>query len=291
MLYNANNIEAEFKFKRILHTYIESGMPVAIGIDINQKYKHSIICIGHGKIEPRSLKRRIYINTDSDDEYACTYFLDSSDMVSEYIVQDDNKRPYTKLLWEDDNLVEISSGKEEGGEKHNDCYKMKPEYLLIPLYKRMYLEASDAYDIVIPILSDKQIGLRRFCNDLGVRNNPVLIRLFMATSKGIKNWRVDRFKENNVELKERFINTPFSHFVWVCELFEASDYPHSCCGEIIIDATAGASAKADSVILINYKEYVFVHMPDEQGNTNDLKFDKMGSWDKYESYGGNLYSK
>ena len=46
--------------------------------------------------------------------------------------------------------------------------------------------------------------------------------------------------------EERYINTPFPGFVWVCEVYLKEDYPEACIGEVIIDATFAPNVEMGS---------------------------------------------
>lgn len=149
VLYNSDKLEDASKFKRILHYYIESGMPVAIGLEINKNVKHSIICIGHGSIEAERIEKKQYVISDEYDRTHHIWLIDSADMVTDYIVMDDNQKPYSRYKWHD------------GDSKNpNLLGEWKPEYLMVPLYKRMFLEAADAYDICTSVLADSELGIQ-----------------------------------------------------------------------------------------------------------------------------------
>lgn len=275
VLYNSDKLEDPSKFKRILHYYIESGIPIGIGLEINKNTKYSIVCIGHGKVDIRRIEKKQY--SISNDKNYHIWLIDSSDMVSEYIVMDDNRKPYSRYEW-----------KEGDSENPSLLDKWKPEYLMVPLYRRMFLEAADAYDICTSILADNALGIQRQIPNIGTIDNPVVIRLFMASARGFKNHRIERFSDVNCDIRERYINTPFPRFVWVCELYLKSDYPKQCVGEIIIDATAAANAKMGSVILLHYPNVVFQQLPDGESLDHPI-FYSLKSWEKFQGYKGNLH--
>ena len=275
VLYNSDKLEDSSKFKRILHYYIESGIPIAVGLEINKNAKHSIICIGHGKVEMSRMGKKQYSIPDAYDKNHHIWVIDSADLVSDYIVMDDNQKPYSKYTWKDGipNLL---------GE-------WKPEYLMVPLYRRMFLEAADAYDICTSILADSELGIQKQVPELGTMENPMLIRLFMASARGYKNFRINNFSSVNNDIKERYINTPFPRFVWVCEVYMKVDYPNYCIGEVVIDATAAPNVKMGSVIMLHYPNAVFQQLPDKKADLKHPTFRKLSSWEKFPGYRGNLH--
>lgn len=278
VLYNADKLEDTSKFKRILHYYIESGIPAAIGLEVGRNTKHSIICIGHGKVDKGRIEKKQYSIPDGYAKDRRIWLIDSADLVTDYIVMDDNRKPYSKDVWHD-------------GDDDNPSLwgEWKPEYLMVPLYKRMFLEASDAYDICTSVLADSELGIQKKIPEVGTIENPMVIRLFMASARGFKKYRINSFGEKNAEIKERYVNTPFPRFIWVCEVYLKEDYPNSCIAEIIIDATAAPNVRMGSVILLHYPNVVFCQLPDKKEDMQHPIFAKLSTWEKFEGYRGNLH--
>lgn len=278
VLYNTEKLEDPSKFKRILHYYIESGIPTAVGLEINKNTKHSIICIGHGEIDMNRFGKKQYAISVSHNENRHIWIVDSADLITSYIVMDDNQKPYSKYDW-----------KEGDGERSDLLGQWKPEYLMVPLYKRMFLEAADAYDICTSVLADGEFGIQRHVQDIGTLEKPVIIRLFMASSRGLKKYRINSFSDVNHEIRERYINTPFPRFVWVCEAYLKEDYPECCIGEVIIDATSAPNVEMGSVILVHYPGMVLQQLSDKKENLQHPVFRKLELSEKFSGYKGNLY--
>lgn len=275
VLYNSDKLEDDSKFKRILHYYIESGIPTAVGLEINKNTKHSIICIGHGMVDEQRINNKQYSIPDEYNKDHHIWVIDSADLVMDYIVMDDTQVPYSKYAWKDGNP--------------NMLGEYKPEYLMVPLYKRMFLEAAHAYDICTSILANRELGIQRHVPEIGTIDNPMVIRLFMASSRGFKKYRINSFSSTNNDIKERYINTPFPRFVWVCEVYATKDYPDSCIGEIVIDATAAPNVRMGSVILLHYPYVVFQQLPDQKSDLQHPVFRKLLLWEKFKGYRGNLH--
>lgn len=278
VLYNSDKLEDSSKFKRILHYYIESGIPIAVGLEINRNAKHSIICIGHGKVDIGRIEKKQYAISDAYDKNHHIWLIDSADLVTDYIVMDDNQNPYSKYAWKDGDF-----------DNTNLLGEWKPEYLMVPLYKRMFLEAADAYDICTSVLADSELGIQKQEPGIGTIENPMVIRLFMASARGFKNYRINSFSDANTDIKERYINTPFPRFVWVCEVYLKVEYPNLCIGEVIIDATAAPNVKMGSVIMLHYPHTVFQQFPNQKGDLQHPIFRKLPIWEKFEGYRGNLH--
>ena len=160
---------------------------------------------------------------------------------------------------------------------------------MVPLYKRMFLEAADAYDICTSVLADGELGIQKKVPKVGTMDNPMVIRLFMASAREFKKFRINNFSTVNTSIKERYINTPFPRFVWVCEIYLKSDYPNSCIGEVIIDATAAPNVKMGSIIIFHYPYTIFHQLPDEKADLQHPIFRKLPKWEKFDGYRGNLH--
>jgi len=94
-LYRVEALREVSQFKRIMHYYIESGIPVAVGVKIDDETRHSIVCMGHGKINYQNIDKKIYgIYAQDTDEYI--WLIDSADLSNDYIVMDDGQEPYAK---------------------------------------------------------------------------------------------------------------------------------------------------------------------------------------------------
>lgn len=206
------------KFRQILGSYIESGIPVAVGLKIAEETKHSIICIGHmePKIERLGMILNCVNNSQCDD---IVWVSNTADLIDTYCFMDDNKRPYN-----------VNQCYEEKHNKSENCKILKlngmeVEYMMVPLYKRMILEAADAYDICMSIIASAKFGIKRFAkllssqlkeellddanNELGSKEEPLVVRLYMASSRTFRKVRDMQFNVNNKEMQDYYNMTVF----------------------------------------------------------------------------------
>ena len=273
--YSLSKITQEDELKRNLHCYIESGIPVALNLlpTGNNGSGHSIICIGHGNINReliKKAKRNKWISWDNKEH--CHPLINSADFYEDYVVVDDNQpiyqvRPFQQLSLYPD---------------------MRVENIAVPLYKRMFLDASDAAAIVRSILHNKQFGIDAWAGKFLDYGEDVVMRLFMSSSRSLKCFRLKTL--NNFYVRETYAIVPMPHFVWVCELYREKDYYDlKAFGEIIIDATSalGRGHSACSLILMHYPNVIGIRYP-EQANP---EFDEMIEFDEddlFEGYRKNL---
>ena len=226
--------ESEINFKRWFHYYVESGIPIMVGIKFEgENIGHAISCVGHGKI-----------HVDLNRSYKIDNFeiYNSADFIHEYIYMDDNRIPF-----------EISEFDKFNGYDKNTLIK----YFIVPLYKRIYIDASEAEKVFLNVLKNKYLGISNL-KEFGTK---FAIRIFLTTSKNYKNGRF--IGNGNENVKDLYINLSMPKFVWVCEITTIDLYKKGkALGEIVIDVTA-TIGDFNELFLIRYpKKFLFKHKND-----------------------------
>lgn len=280
-LYSSQKMSAR-KLKRIMHYYIESGIPVALGLKVDTANKHSIICIGHGPVEYDRIAARM--NGVMDAVSGETLWIsDAADAITQYCIMDDNLEPYKICVCEE--RIERQGSNTR---KIVTINNFEAEYLMVPLYKRMFLEAADAYDICTSILAHHGLGVKNFSETIGKRENPVIVRLFMASSRTFRKVRNSQFQNDNKELRDFYNEAFYPKFVWVCEIYDRTHYPKEVIGEIIVDATASPEMKANSAIIIHYPKMICIRGTDALQKGTQFEFREIVDWKLFKPYDGNL---
>lgn len=235
-----NYSDKQKELKRWIYYYIESGIPLIITLKpINSnRVGHAIVCIGHGRKKEeliKEAKRHKWIRWGSDDSFHP--LINSADFYDEFVVIDDNSpvyqlRPFNALTKYEDMVVDS---------------------IAVPLYKRMFLGAPEAYDTIQSILANTKFSIDSMVSDFLNQGENIITRLFMASSHSLKQYR-----KNSLPIKyskEVYVNIPMPKFVWVCELYRESDYNKDipmAFGELVLDATSTRNRGAQSLILIRY---------------------------------------
>lgn len=257
--YNLSQVTQEDELKRLLHYYIESGIPVALNLLPigNNGAGHSMVCIGHGNANPdlvKKAKKHKWISWEHREH--CHPIIDSADFYDRYIIIDDNQpvyqvRPFNQLSLYPD---------------------MKVENIAVPLYKRMFLDASDASAIVRTVLHHQQLGIDIWSDGFLKPQEDVIIRLFMASSNSLKEYRSQTLMD--LFAREAYAMVPMPRFVWVCEIYRESDYDAlNAFAEIVIDATSvpGRGHNTRSLILMHYPHVLGIRFPEQA----EAEFHKM----------------
>lgn len=271
--YSLSKVTREDELKRNLHYYVESGIPVALNLLSagNNSSGHSIVCVGHGKANlqlMKKAKRNKWISWDNKDH--CHPLVNSADFYEDYVVVDDNQPIYQVRPFH-----------------HLSLYPdMKVDNIAVPLYRRMFLDAPDAAAIVRSILHHEQFGIDVWADDFLESGEDVVMRLFMASSRSLKNFRVKTLSD--FYARKAYSIIPMPRFVWVCELYREDDYDDlKAFGEIIIDATSalGTGNSACSLILMHYPHVMGIRYPKQANPEFDemLEFDEDGLFEGYRS--------
>lgn len=301
LLYSSYKIDME-KMRRILFYYIESGLPIAVGFN-DFLEAHSITVIGHGfyKKSKDSILSKTYGEFDGKSK-STTWFCDVANLVDEYYIMDDNLSPYHSVKYfsfENEQEVKqfITTEKNELykndyifsnfiSENETDGIDMKKiESVIVPLSKKMYLEAADAVDIFRSLLASGKYSIKNALSNLNPKNlnrikqeiclemlgnkdYPVIIRVYLASARGYT-----RFKDETLSniYKVFYNSVVYPKFIWVCELSTIETFNNNkIIGEIILDATATPLQPLDSVILVNYPYQIYLRKPnDSNGYLND----------------------
>jgi hypothetical protein len=260
------------ELKRVLHYYVESGIPV----DLVHKKKgdavsHSIIVIGHGESDMHAMLNSVYSispndfcdGKGNDDRF---YLANTANAHKKYIVMDDSDIPYSsRSLEAEEHRLSIKN--------YNHAQKATTEIadvesLTVPLYKRTFLPAEDAFKFAREILRGALAKENIFAKydsktnnevdrKLGSKNNPLILRLFLAPTKNFLKYRFEN-TERNLMIAKVYTATPFPKSIWVCELYDQEGYGAlNAIGELIIDSTAASSSVISKSVIIQHYPYFF----------------------------------
>lgn len=251
------------EFDKILYAYIESGLPLLLGVP-----GHVVTCIGHcfkiERTDKEYLKQLVSTYTVGDEQL---HYLPTSDIYDKYIVMDDNKAPY-QMLSVDELVDEYKDGRQDDSdtEKQNALDKAKQDdvSIIVPLYRRIFLDAEKAMIIFKKSFLEEPIFISVICNEYndstwGKENdNPLVWRMFLTTSKNYKAHKT-RYVDDPL-LKKHYMEWSMPHFVWALEIGTIDTYiDDRARAEILLDATSYEHSRNCGILSIGYKNhYVYV---------------------------------
>jgi len=201
-------------FFQLIRMYVESGIPV-IGFLSNGSIGHAISIVGRAK--PSAADIASLPETDYPDGLKVSEF---ADLDIEYVFMDDNHAPYRTGL-----LSNPAKAYEGVDDRFKGCELI---YFLVPLHRRVYLEAGSARTQVISLLTSP---LKPFTN------KSILIRTFLSSSRSFKH-AIASNPTMDPDAKEFLIHASMPKFVWVAEISDktliANGEAHSL---VVLDAT------------------------------------------------------
>lgn len=240
--------EEEALFRRSVYYYVESGIPISLALlKSNSRADHMITCVGHTK--------RVVKNID----YSKVFFLNNApyiltaDLHNEYVVVDDNKIPYT---FEKLNFLAPFSNNSFQAEKIDGA--LVASYV-VPLYKRILMDAYQAETYIRQVLGQKQWSFARFIEQEVIsKDNPIVIRIFLTSSRLFKAYR--SFSSSSKYESAFYAKQNFPKYIWVAELSTYDKYKEGKVqGEILLDATypidmfkGNSDSTLDPILLVRY---------------------------------------
>ena len=262
------------EMKRLLHYYVESGIPVAVNVEPNsgKGIGHSLICVGHSatKSYEKALEKKKIVGESFDGGYG---IINSADFYDKYVVIDDNQFPYEVREFE-----------------HMSIYSnMHVANIAVPLYKRMFLEAADAYDIALMIVESEKWGAFKWASEYLREEKDIIIRLFLASSRSFKRERVKEFGKQSIELQAYYAKVRMPQFVWICEMYTQDGYERKkAFGEMVLDGTSASKKGIRNIILLNYPNGLYARNPDQEETEIDKNKYTVSSWCEISAYNRNL---
>lgn len=303
-LYPCDNEMGE-DFDELFYVYIESGIPFILGLP-----QHAVICIGHGFVDFKMKYHKLKDITMCDIlEKQNVYYISTARLVDEYIFMDDNQAPYvvstvdklTVHYYENSDLSIDSEEENNESDFGDDTLKGQIEYtkeaiqnmkkcfdsLLVPLYRRIFLDASRAKSIFDEYFLKNPDFLEKiqnaYCDNTWgyTEDNPLVYRMYLASSNSYRDFRC-RFA-SNANIYQYYSSQSYPRFIWVLEIGTIATFAEKEARvEILLDATSSRNSDTWAILSVVYKEhlvfvpYVVSHLHEKQNiqiNTYDDRND------------------
>lgn len=250
----------EFQHReQIIYRYLESGIPVLIGIDAGSEM-HALVVIGH-TFSPDSWLAQTSTSYYQQPKTGWLHHC-STNWIEHFVIQDDNLGPY--MLAPSDFL------------RYFAC-----KLIIVPLIKGIYLPAEDAEifvgDLISPrgqnivqwfisiIKQDEEQGNKlndhtRFWFDQFVKhvdNEELVLRTYLRKSDEWK--REQTVIPSYDEFSDKLLTLPMPEYIWVIEISWPQIFRHKryLCGEIILDPTN----RYNNHIPMVEQTWLWVHVP------------------------------
>ena len=205
----------DIDFFRAVYAYIESGIPL---VSAMTKKEHAVAIIGHGEINEEGILQSTEL------------IISVADHVNEYIISDDNELPFTMI------------------EKDGSSYTFNDlDHVIVPLYEKMYLNASIVYTRVTGLLESQVLNIEEHC----------VLRVYLTSVRSLKR-EVANNGSMNVDLKNILLTLPLPQFVWCADICTKDEYSSGLTSaRIIIDSTAGTYENDPWLLMHDGQKIIF----------------------------------
>ena len=243
---------------RQIYYYIESGIPVILSLAYKDEDFHAVTVVGHGL---EMMKSRIRTETrlvpDKNGIFQTRTFCRSSDLVSHFLVQDDDGGPFRKLYFAEGSLdgsTATSSASAwhvrlEGEVIDPEEKPATLDEILVPFPAGIVLEGKEAENRALEVAAT----ITALAGE--PMPNPCLLRTFLILSNNYKEqWRSPA---RPVCVGRHVRRHLLSRWIWVTEMADLQNwYPgNRAIGEIVQDA-AGYTVQLE-----NKKDILLFHTP------------------------------
>lgn len=250
------------EFEDILYYYVESGIPLILELS-----EHVVLCVGHGLIRQKIDNSDIEELIESYEVNQKIYYtMNTKKLCNEYIIMDDNKSPYYKnsldnIIMECADSAKVEKGIEEV--KNTDVS------IIVPLYRRIFMDAARAASVFKSLFLENEIFLDDICEaysdkEWGISSdNPFVWRMYLTASRSYKDFKTKTTSKE--ELRLFYMNCALPRFIWVLEIAKLDEYmlsPPRARVEVILDATASPHSETSGILSVGYKDH-FVFVPED----------------------------
>ncbi len=227
----------ENEIENILSIYVESGIPTIVALE-NDTIGHAVIAIGYKREEYIDFNKQSKRGLDIDG--TIINYVDYSDVERNYIIQDDNATPQIQ--------IKLNNPTAHYGESDfpewQDC---KVNSLVVPLYRKIYLEAEIAKRLSLEIISDSEFGYN-FGDDF-------VFRFFLTSSRSFKS-HISNLQEIDNEIADIIIATKMPKFIWISEIYTRDNYGKDIAdGIVVLDATEASEIKKNAILFTAYPKH------------------------------------
>lgn len=211
--------------KEMIYTYIESGIPVLLGLFPNGGEGHAVATIGHGwdnAAVPRATVR-VVANTATID------LIHASSWINHFFINNDNTGPYRALR--DSSATD---------------YCLSHVRFVIPLLPNdVFITGEEASETAMIVLQDFLDQLPLSPSELASASGRLVVRTFLSDRHSFRKWALNSNLAQ--ELQNYFRLKTLPKRVWVTEIClldpYSNEHSHSNIrvGEIILDPTGDPS--------------------------------------------------
>lgn len=213
-------------FETLLSCYVESGLPIIVALENSESVKnkiandfigHAVLCVGRAEISDTFIDNNPSKEVDTV-KGARIKIKDWDTIRKEFVFIDDNYPVYQKEY--------LDSPTSRYNEINwNEC---KISHFIVPLYKRIYLEAYIAKKLVEEILKSNYFSF--------ADGRELYIRTFLCSTRSYRKYVM--LSDMDLNLKNIINSKNMPKFIWVTEITDVYRIKNKkASGLILLDAT------------------------------------------------------
>ncbi|MDY4206780.1 MAG: hypothetical protein SOX85_04665 [Lachnospiraceae bacterium] len=209
----------KFFYKSLL-TYVESGIPIVGALNSQE---HAIAIIGHGMIDGDLLSKK-------------NGLIETTDLCTSLIVNDDNYLPYSSIYYE------------SYGKKDQNYYIDDIDFAVVPLYNRIHLEYDILYEKLDTYLK----------TELLKEYGDMVVRVYLTSATSLKGKTSEDLEMNRL-LKDTILRLEMPKFVWCIDLSTKEEYlERKVSSKIIVDSTSCEGDNIPFLLIQNRREIYYL---------------------------------
>ncbi len=225
-------------FRRNLFYYIESGIPIILGLN-NNSIGHAVVAIGHQVLSCTEIAGQVTTHLAGE---AKNGIVDTADVKRNLVFIDDNYPPYQSANF-------FAPCTYYTDPRFADA---KIEHFVVPLYHRIYLDARKASHLLNQVIEDPFLGWKKMS---ALKDQLLIKRIFLTSSSSYKS--VTLKSDMHMDLKRIIQALQLPKFMWIAELSTPDLFSERrACGLVLLDATG--SDRLQSISMVLYPKYMHI---------------------------------
>ncbi|TAE25547.1 MAG: hypothetical protein EAZ91_18845 [Cytophagales bacterium] len=239
-------------FERLLSCYVESGIPVIVAVSDQANNGHATVCIGHQQDKSSTLNKlkldKAAHFEELEGEKMTVRFFDLDQAPRNFVFIDDNHPPYKSAQLTTPTRYYAKPKAPKSGRAGFDGQTGEITAFVVPLYRKVYLDAYEAKLYVRRLLVSNLLKLKA--------NAEMCLRLFLTSSRSYKDVVVSD-ELLPADIRQFIIRTSLPKLIWVAELTNAKLASHNqVFGVILLDATEADTDDHNALVMAVMPEII-----------------------------------
>lgn len=231
-LLRKETIHPKTEFLKLLKVYVESGIPIIIGIKNNKGIQHAQCIIGRANISNKTVDSLVnWVDYGNN-----VKVYDFADLSVDYVFIDDNHPPYMLGSLEYPSSFYTNAG-------WTDC---EIDSFIVPLHPKVYLSAENARTYAESLL-------KKYIAQLSIlKNKEVVLKVFLTSSRSYKQYLTTNLTLEGFYRKV-LLGLTMPKFIWIIQISTKEQIKTKYVeGVLILDTTESQGIYLIAGVIGNY---------------------------------------